>query len=140
MDPELCEIVFDNVYNGIYIVDGKGVTIRVNRPFEEMSGIRNDEIAGKNIYDLVGPGNLFSGSASIIVLERKTPATATYSTSTNRRLLVKGRPIFDDKGEIRYVINTIWDLTVVHYQHRIDADTARDQLLKEEDIITCSDR
>ncbi len=39
MDPELCEIVFDNVYNGIYIVDGKGVTIRVNRPFEEMSGI-----------------------------------------------------------------------------------------------------
>jgi len=139
MDPELCEIVFDNVYNGIYIADGKGVTIRVNRPFEEMSGFTNAELVGKSLYDLVGPGNLFSGSASLIVLERKTPATATYSTSTNRRLLVKGRPIFDDKGEIRYVINTIWDLTVVHYQHRIDADTARDQLLKEEDIITCSE-
>jgi PAS domain S-box-containing protein len=140
MDPELCELVFDNVYNGIYITDGKGVTIRVNRTFEEMSGISNRELAGKSLYDLVGENNYFTGSASLIVLERKAPATATYSTSTNRKLLVKGRPIFDRKGEIRYVINTIWDLTVVHYNQEIDSDTARDQLLAEEDIITCSDR
>jgi len=140
LDSELFEIVFNNVYNGIYIVDGKGVTIRVNRTFEEMSGISNDEIAGRSLYDLVGEDNYFSGSASLIVLERKAPVTATYSTSTNRKLLVKGRPIFDDAGEIRYIINTIWDLTVVHYNKEIDSDTARDQLLVEEDIITCSDR
>ena len=140
LGPELCEIVFDNVYNGIYIVDGKGVTIRVNRAFEEMSGISNAEIAGRSLYDLVGANNYFTGSASLLVLERKAPATATYSTSTNRKLLVKGRPIFGEAGEIRYIINTIWDLTVVHYNKEIDSDTARDQLLAEEDIITCSDR
>ena len=140
LDPELFEIVFNNVYNGIYIVDGKGVTIRVNRAFEEMSGIKNEEIAGRSLYDLVGSDNYFTGSASLIVLERKAPATATYSTNTNRKLLVKGRPIFGADGEIRYIINTIWDLTVVHYNKEIDSDTARDQLLAEEDIITCSDR
>jgi len=140
MDKELLEIVFDNLYNGIYLVDGQGVTIAVNRTFEEMSGFSNAELAGKSLYDLVGPDNLFTGSASLLVLERKRPVTATYSTSTGRKLLVKGRPIFDEHGEIRYIINTIWDLTVVQYSDTIDADTARSQLLSEEDIITCSEQ
>lgn len=138
MDKELLELVFDNVENGIYIVDGRGVTVGVNQTFEEMSGFSNAELAGRSLYDLVGPGNYFSGSASLLVLERKAPVTATYSTRTGRKLLVKGKPIFDDQGAIRYVINTIWDLTVVNYNREIDADTARERLLHAEDIVTCS--
>ncbi len=96
MNQELLEIVFDNVANGIYIVDGKGVTIRVNKPFEEMSGFSNEELVGRSLYDLVGPDNYFSGSASILVIEKKIPVTATYSTRTGRKLLVKGCPVFDE--------------------------------------------
>ena len=140
LDREILELVFDNVDNGIYLVDGQGVTIRVNRTFEEMSGFSNAELAGRNLRDLVGPGNYFTGSASLLVLERKAPVTATYSTRTGRKLLVKGKPIFDNQGDIRYVINTIWDLTVVQYSKSIDADTARNQMLIEEDIITSSER
>ncbi|MEE4253556.1 MAG: sigma 54-interacting transcriptional regulator [Desulfuromusa sp.] len=140
MDKKLLEIVFDNLYNGIYVVDGKGVTIGVNKTFEEMSGFSNEELAGRSLYDLVGKDNYFSGSASILVLERKCPVTATYSTSTNRKFLVKGRPIFNSQGEIEYIINTIWDLTVVHYNQQIDADTARNQLLSEDDLVTCSEK
>ena len=140
MDRELLELVFDQIDNGIYIVDGQGVTIRVNRTFEEMSGISNMELVGRNLKDLVGPGNYFTGSASLLVLERKRPVTITYSTKTGRKLLVKGKPIFAENGQIRYVLNTIWDLTMVQYSREIDADTARSQMLITEDIITCSDR
>jgi PAS domain S-box-containing protein/TyrR family helix-turn-helix protein len=138
MNQELLEIAFDNVANGIYIADNKGMTIRVNKTFEEMSGFSNEELAGRSLYDLVGPDNYFSGSASILVIEKKIPVTATYSTRTGRKLLVKGRPVLDDNNEIRYIINTIWDLTVVQYSKKIDADTARTQMLNEEDIVTCS--
>jgi len=140
MDKKLLELVFDNLYNGIYVVDGQGVTIGVNKTFEEMSGFTNKELAGRSLYELVGKDNYFSGSASLLVLERKRPVTATYSTSTNRKFLVKGRPIFNDQGDIEYIINTIWDLTVVQYSQPIDADTARNQLLSEDDLITCSDK
>jgi len=140
MDQKLLEIIFDNLYNGIYVVDGKGVTIGVNKTFEEMSGFTNAELVGRSLYDLVGKDNYFSGSASLLVLERKCPVTATYSTSTKRKLLVKGRPIFNATGGIDYVINTIWDLTVVQYSQQIDADTARNQRLSEDDIVTCSDK
>jgi PAS domain S-box-containing protein len=140
MDRELLELVFDQIDNGIFIVDGQGVTIRVNRTFEEMSGFSNEELAGRNLKDMVGPGNYFTGSASLLVLERKRPVTVTYSTRTGRKLLVKGKPIFGDHGKIRYIINTVWDLTVIQYSREIDADTARSQILVTEDIITCSDR
>ncbi len=137
---EMLEMVFDHVENGIYLVDGQGVTLAVNRTYEEMSGFTNVQLVGRRLDEMVGPDNLFSGSASLLVLQRKGPVTATYSTSTGRKLLVKGRPIFGDWGEIRYVINTIWDLTVVQYSQKIDADTARSQMLSEEDIITCSEK
>jgi PAS domain S-box-containing protein len=140
LDKELLELVFDHVDNGIYLVDGQGVTIRVNRTFEEMSGFSNAELAGRNLADLVGPDNYFTGSASLLVLERKVPVTVTYSTKSGRKLLVKGKPMFDRKGNIRYIINTIWDLTFVQYNKPIDADTARSQMLIEEDIITSSER
>lgn len=140
MDKELLEIVFDNLYNGIYVVDGKGVTLGVNKTYEELSGFTNDDLVGRSLYDMVGRNNYFSGSASILVLERKIPVTATYSTSTNHKFLVKGRPIFDHDGEIKYVINTVWDLTVVQYSQTIDDDTARNQLLDEDDLITCSEK
>lgn len=140
LDRTLLELVFDHVENGIYLVDGRGVTIRVNRSFEEMSGITNQELVGKNLKDLVGPDNLFSGSASLLVLERRVPVTATYSTKTGRKLLVRGKPLFDRQGNISYIINTVWDLTVVQYSKTIDADTARSQILVEEDIITASER
>jgi PAS domain S-box-containing protein len=140
MDKKLLETVFDNVYNGIYITDGKGVTIAVNKTFEEMSGINREQLVGQSLYDLVGEGKTFSGSASLLVIQRKRPVTATYSTSTNRKLLVKGRPIFGPDGEIDYIISTIWDLTVVQYSDQIDADTARAHLLSEEDLVTCSEQ
>jgi PAS domain S-box-containing protein len=140
MDKDLLEIVFDNLYNGIYLVDGQGNTIAVNKTYEEMSGFSNKELAGRNLRDLIGPDNYFTGSASLLVIERKRPVTATYSTKTGRKLLVKGRPIFDEQGEIKLIVNTIWDLTVVQYSQKIDADTARSSFLSAEDIITCSER
>ncbi|GAB4171062.1 MAG: sigma 54-interacting transcriptional regulator [Geothermobacteraceae bacterium] len=138
LDRELLELTFDHVANGIYLVDGKGITLRINRAFEEMSGFTNEQLVGRSLYDMVGPGREFSGSASLLVLEKKRPVTATYSTSTNRKLLVKGVPVFNEQGDIRYVVNTIWDLTVVSYSREIDADTARSNLLEEEDFVTCS--
>ncbi|NIQ95940.1 MAG: Fis family transcriptional regulator, partial [Desulfuromonadales bacterium] len=61
------------------------MTIRVNKTFEEMSGFTNAELVGRSLYDMVGPDNLFSGSASLLVMEKKAPVTATYSTRTGRK-------------------------------------------------------
>lgn len=123
--------------NGIYLVDSQGKTLRVNKTFEEMSGFSLKELEGKTLYDLVNIYKYFSGSASILVLENKRPATVTYRIK-GKNFLVKGEPIFDDNGNLKYVVNTIWDLTVINYTDVVDNDTLRDFRLKESDIITTS--
>ena len=140
MEMNYFETVYHNLYNGIYIVDGRGVTIDVNRTFEEMSGFSREELIGRNLYDLVGKDKHFSGAASLLVLEQKRPITATYTTSTNRKLLVRGKPILDNHGLVEMVINTVWDLTTIQYSQSVDADTARCQLLNDTDIITCNEK
>ncbi|UOD35532.1 sigma 54-interacting transcriptional regulator [Deferribacteraceae bacterium V6Fe1] len=138
LTPELSRLIFDNVYNGIYLVDSQGKTLWVNKAFEEMSGFSLDELEGKTLYDLVNVYKYFSGSASILVLENKKPATVTYRTSKGKNFLVKGKPIFDDNGNLKYVVNTIWDLTVINYTDVVDKDTLREFKLQESDIITTS--
>jgi len=135
---DLSKLIFDNIYNGIYLVDSQGKTLWVNKAFEEMSGFSLSELEGKTLYDLVNVYKYFSGSASILVLENKKPATVTYRTSKGKNFLVKGKPIFDDKGELKYVVNTIWDLTVINYTDVVDKDTLREFKLQESDIITTS--
>ncbi|MBC7196070.1 MAG: sigma 54-interacting transcriptional regulator [Deferribacterales bacterium] len=138
LSPELSKLIFNNVYNGIYLVDSQGKTLWVNKAFEEMSGFSLNELEGKTLYDLVNVYKYFSGSASILVLENKKPATVTYRTSKGKNFLVKGKPIFDDNGNLKYVVNTIWDLTVINYTDVVDKDTLREFKLQESDIITTS--
>lgn len=138
LNVDLSKLIFDNIYNGIYLVDSQGKTLWVNKAFEEMSGFSLSELEGKTLYDLVNVYKYFSGSASILVLENKKPATVTYRTSKGKNFLVKGKPIFDDKGELKYVVNTIWDLTVINYTDVVDKDTLREFKLQESDIITTS--
>jgi PAS domain S-box-containing protein len=139
-DEKFFRTIFDNVYNGIYVVDGEGRTLLVNKTYEKMSGFANEELVGKTLYDLVHHYKYFSGAASLLVLERKKPATITYKTKTGKNLLVKGRPILNDNNEIELIINTIWDLTVIKYNDVLDKDTARDSYLKEEGFIATSEK
>lgn len=103
-----------------------------------MSGIKNEDLVGKSLDELVNVDKVFSGSASLLILEKKIPITATYNTNTGKNFLVKGKPIFDSEGKIEYIINTIWDLTDVSYKHDIDSDTARDSMLGNSEIISYS--
>jgi len=138
LNLEIAKLIFDNLYNGIYLVDSKGVTLWVNKTYEQMSGFKLEELKGKTLYELVNDYKYFSGSASILVIETKRPATVTYRTSKGNNFLVKGKPIFDEDGGLKYIVNTIWDLTAINYNDVIDNDTLRDYLIKEHDIISTS--
>lgn len=130
------QIVLDNLYNGVYLADGNGTTLYVNKTFEEMSGIPLKDIKGKSLYDLVYKYKYFTGSATLIVLQTKKEATATYRTITNKNFLVKGKPIFDEDGNITYVVNTIWDLTNIIYNNIIDLDTVRNFKIDQQNLIS----
>ncbi|KYO64308.1 sigma-54 interaction domain-containing protein [Thermovenabulum gondwanense] len=138
MDKRLLEIVVNNLYAGVYLTDGKGTTIGVNKTFEMMSGIKNEELTGKSMKELVEKG-YFSASATLLVLERKAPASVIYNTCTKRRLLARGKPIFNEAGEIEYVVSTVYDLTEIEYKNTVDNEGVGGNLSEENNFVAYSE-
>lgn len=134
---KISDIIMNNLYIGIYFTDEKGKTLFVNKTFEEMSLIKAKEIVGKTLEELVKQ-KYFSASATLLVLKTKKPAAVTYITKTNKKLLARGKPFFDENGNLKYVINTVYDLSEVKYIGDIDYDSQYN--VKENQIIAFSSK
>ncbi|MCK5197432.1 MAG: PAS domain S-box protein, partial [Spirochaetales bacterium] len=67
-------VIFDSVTDGLYITDGDGITLRVNSAFEKITGIKSQNIIGKNVRKLVETG-VFKKSVSLLVLESNSTAS-----------------------------------------------------------------
>jgi len=90
----------------IYITDGRGVTLRVNKAFEENSGVAVCLVLGKNVADLEQEG-FFRPSVARLVLEQKTKVTTLQEYQNKKKVLVTGTPVFDEHGTVcRVIINT----------------------------------
>ncbi len=102
--------IIDSIYAGIYLADGEGKTLMVNSIYETMSGIPASELVGKKLNDLVNEG-YFTESASMVVIQTRSPATVIYTCKTGKKLMAKGKPIFDQDGQLVRIVNTVWDIT-----------------------------
>jgi TyrR family helix-turn-helix protein/PAS domain S-box-containing protein len=90
----------------IYVTDGRGVTLRVNKAFEENSGIPVERVLGRNVTDLVKDG-FFKPSVTLMVLEQKRKITLLQEYQNKKKFLVTGTPVFEKNGTIhRVIINT----------------------------------
>lgn len=63
---EKLSAIFEDSQDGFFITDGEGRILKVNKAYEEMSGIKGEEILGKNVRKL--EGKLISYSASLITI------------------------------------------------------------------------
>ena len=111
LNKELDDII-DSVYDGLYITDGHGFTTRINSSYTRMTGIKPDEVLGRHMQELVEAG-YFSQSVTLIVLEKKEPVTIMHTIKGEKRCLITGNPIFNEKGEITQVVTNVRDMTTL---------------------------
>jgi len=104
------EAIIGSSYDGIYVTDGDANTIRVNRAYENITGIKASEVVGRNMRDLVDEG-YFSESVTLKVLEEKKTVTLSQKLKTGKHILVTGNPFFDDEGRIKMVMTNVRDMT-----------------------------
>jgi len=112
--PELVsdlEAIIENTYDGIYITDGNANTLKVNRAYERITGIKREEVLGRNMRDLVASGT-FDRSVSLEVIEKKGPVTIMQELRSGKKILVTGSPVFNNKTkEIELVVTNVRDIT-----------------------------
>jgi PAS domain S-box-containing protein len=129
------EGIINSSYDGIYVTDGDANTIKVNKSYEMITGIRASEVLGRNMRDLVREG-YYSESVTLKVLEKNGVVTLTQKLKTGKEVLVTGNPIYDEFGKITMVVTNVRDLTDLvnlnkQLQHSIEMTSAYKERLQE---------
>ncbi|MDI6881114.1 MAG: sigma 54-interacting transcriptional regulator, partial [Desulfitobacteriaceae bacterium] len=107
------ELIFLNSYDGISIVNNKGITVRVNPAMERLTGVKKEEVIGKDMRQLVKDG-VFTDSVSLRVLENKEPTTIVQKSRAGKQTIMTGTPIKDQNGKIKNVVINIRDITELY--------------------------
>lgn len=118
-DPSFRELL-DALHDGVYITDADGITLKVNSAYERLTGLRSEDVVGQHMQALVEQG-VISQSVSLRVLKEGRALSLMQSVSQGKRLLVSGTPIFTAKGQVRYVVSTVRDMTeLLRMKHERD--------------------
>ncbi len=124
------ERILDFSYDGIWITDGNGQVLYVNSANERMLGVRREDVLGKMSEELVS-SRLFESSAPLEVIKQKKPVSMMgYNYKTDKNVLITGNPIFDDNGNIKYIITNVRDVSQIN--EMMSQIQKQDQVIEEQ--------
>lgn len=101
-----------NSHDGVFIVDGNGKLLVANPAVAKMIGVPFNSLVGNMISDLVASG-AYTGSPSIEAVKSKKTYTGLVKTRTGVEIMSTSKPIYDENGNIRYVITNCRPLSVI---------------------------
>jgi PAS domain S-box-containing protein len=119
------EGIIESASDGFFVTNAEGVTVRVNRSYERITGLKRNDVLGKSMYDMV-EDKVFDQSTTVRVLETGESATLIQKINNGATLMVSGNPLRDAAGNITGVVTTVHDLT--------ELNRLRDELSLEGDL------
>lgn len=119
--------IFYNSEDGIYVVDGNGVTVRANPSFAKFAGVEAEDLIGQDVRELVRRG-VFSRSAALEALEEKKVKTIVQEYANGKIGLVTSTPVKNSKGEVVKIISNIRDITELSRLY--DTLSAKERLIQ----------
>ncbi len=139
--------IIENSYDGMYITDGEANTLFLNKSYEKITGMKRNDMIGKNMRYLV-ENKYLSQSGTLLVLESKKNVTIEQKFKTGKTVLVSSSPVFNDNGEITLVVTNVRNVTELYElkeqvkknmelteKYYSQLEGIRQQLLKFSDII-----
>lgn len=102
--------ILEAIHSDILISDGDGVVIAIASTFEKMYGLKREYALGKTIYQLEEEG-YFKPSIVARVLKEKKRLSLQQKNNTGGDILVSATPVFDEQGDIAFVISYSRDIT-----------------------------
>lgn len=112
------DTIFNASSDGIWVCNGQGVVIAINRASEILNGLKAKDVIGRSVDDLI-ERNVFDQSVTRLVLDsgcRKT--VMQHIAKTDKYLLSTGTPVTDDNGEIFLVVVNERDITELNQLRR----------------------
>lgn len=117
------EIILDSIHDGIWIIDGNGITLYANKALKRIAGINSKEVIGKHVTIPMMQGK-FTNCVTLDALSQKKTVTQFDDYSNGRHCLNTSTPILDDSGNVKRVVALIRDMSEYDELHKkvLDAE------------------
>lgn len=106
-DLYLLAEIFDNINEGIYILNRQGDYIYCNNSFVKMVGATREDVLALNAFRLIPEGQV-SVSVAVMAFEQKKKLSIVNNVVTPKgyryRQMATATPIFDSAGEVEYML------------------------------------
>lgn len=106
------DAIFESSFDGIWLADGNGKALKLNKANEKIFGLPRNQLVGKYPSDLLEEG-VYSRSIILRAIERKDTVTATSTTKDGKTVIATSTPVFDDNDSISLVVTNIRDVTQI---------------------------
>jgi PAS domain S-box-containing protein len=104
--------VLESSYDGIIIADHRGTIIKTNQSVERITGFQPEEILQKTMFQLEKEGYV----AIKEIQANKHTRIIKQRLKTGKEVLVTSNHIYNQKGELSFIISNIKDLTEIKQQ------------------------
>lgn len=106
------DCILDVLSDGIYISDRDGNTLKVNRSYEQLTGLTKEEMLGRKVTDLQADGK-YDVILNPEIVRTGKPCTSVQTTQVGRKVILNGYPVLDEDGEVALVVTFVRDVTVI---------------------------
>jgi len=103
------DAVIESLDDGIVVADAQCIIVRANDAYQHMTGIIAKEFVGKHVRDLLKQGYM-NKSVTEMVLERRSKVNV-MDIRNGKDLLMSASPVFDESGNISYVVTAVRDVS-----------------------------
>ncbi len=104
--------LLDSIHDGIWVIDSRGITLRINKALEAMTGIPAADLVGKHVSAPMKEGR-YAACVTLRALQEKKSVTMFDDYDNGKRYLNTSTPVFDDVGNVWRVIACIRDMSVL---------------------------
>lgn len=111
---ERLDAIIEHSFDGIYITDGRAKTIKINKAYETITGLKREDVIGRNMEELENE-NVISVSGSLMAIREKRVVTLEQEFKTGKKAVITSSPIYDREGRIIMVVTNVRDLTEIYH-------------------------
>lgn len=123
---KLLERILDVLSDGIYVSNAKGKTLMVNHKYEQLTGLKREELIGKLVTDLRNQGK-FDVVLNPEIVRTGQKKTVVQVTKVGKRVILNGYPVFDESGKVALVVTFVRDITLLCQ--------LKDQIANQQEVI-----
>ena len=107
------DAILDLMEDGIFLSDGQGLTLRVNKAYERLTGLKHEQLEGRNVRELQEEG-IFNRVLNPQIVESKKSASTVQELGRNKKTVhLRGFPILDKQGNVQLVVTFARDVTAI---------------------------